>query len=571
MRMVISYSITDAGWRNHLLSFLAPLEDNRLITELWDRGCLQAGASADAEAAAAFRRADLALVLLSARYLADKLLMQQELLPLLAERQSRSLILIPIILSPCLWESVPALNGLTPIPADRSALSQAQSVETALHQVATEISDQARRWHRAQLPTQSYSVPLKTDAKHYSANQETLRIPKLRLEGLPPTRDTRPTLPAVAKPRRDDKSLPATSTLKTMAVGAFIFDLAKSLLKQLHQLAREAAGILIKYKLAATIVSTAGVVIVTAERHQRQPEKRLAPDGSTPRPVVMPLGITPANQPLQLPPPEQIITEAELAAPARQPGQGVQAPTVNAGSPKSSSNKPKDSQQSAYRAAQHEASKADLPRTGLPPLRLHKIVSEPPIRGDILHEIKPTLPTAAKLAYQNKNICRELTASYNVCLAENGTVSYVQVVSGIPNADKEIMAGIGKLIYYSPREPVCFKKNIVYTKNEICDGRIVPAKSAMKDKISKDDYVLLSDNLQRKLKGRGEGGTLTCSYVICVGSDGGVTQVTPEKPVTETISNVDEDEKIITALKKWKFKPQAYEKCFLHILEFHVK
>lgn len=600
MRIVISYSITDAGWRNHLRSFLAPLEDNRLVTELWDRGSLQAGASADAEATAAFRRADMALVLLSARYLADKVLIQQELLHLLNERQSRSLILIPIILSPCLWESVPALNGLTAIPADRSALSQAQSVETALHQVATEISVQARRWHRAQLPTQSYSLPPKTDAKHYSANQETLRIPKLRPEELPPTRDTRLTLTTVAKPRRVNKSLPATSTLKTMAVGAFLFDVAKSFLKQLHQLAREAAGILIKYKLAATIVSAAGVTIVTVERHQRQPEKRLALDGaapdasrsrssrpsglplpgatpssaqpmdSTPLPVIEPLGVTPANQPSRLPSPEKIITKAELAAPARPTGHSVKVPTVHTGSLKSSSSKPKDSQQSAYVAAQHEASKTSLPRTGFPLPRLHRIVTEASIQDDILHETKPALPAQAKLAYQTKNDCRDLTASYNVCLAENGTVSYVQVINGIPNADNEIMASIQKMISYPRREAVCFEKNIVYTKNEVCGGKIVLDNSIMKDKISKYDDILLSKELRGKLEGRGEGGMLTCSYIICVGSNGWVTQVAPAKSIAKTIPKINEDEKIITALKKWRFKPQAYEKCFLHIFEFHI-
>lgn len=179
MRIVISYCASDTRWRNRLRGFLAPIENGNVLVELWDRACIQAGQCADSEAMAAFGRADLALVLVSARYLADRILMRNELPLLFANRRDRGLMLIPIILSPCLWERVPELKNLSPLPKNRIPLSQVASRDGALCNLAKEICIYAEQTLSTNLSFIKHRlVPLdtnRTKAGIFSSKEPTTR------------------------------------------------------------------------------------------------------------------------------------------------------------------------------------------------------------------------------------------------------------------------------------------------------------------------------------------------------------------------------------------------------------
>ena len=143
----ISYSHAekDKAWLERLRVHLRPLERDGLI-EHFDDTNIKPGADWRAEIMAALARAKIAILLVSADFLASDFIAADELPPLLKKAEAGGTIILPVILSPCRFTNTPALarfqavndprtplESLTRAESEAVLLRVADAVEQALH------------------------------------------------------------------------------------------------------------------------------------------------------------------------------------------------------------------------------------------------------------------------------------------------------------------------------------------------------------------------------------------------------------------------------------------------------
>lgn len=96
----ISYSHNDREYLDRLLIHLKPLEKEGLI-DVWADTRLRAGDQWSAEIDQALDRAAVAILLVSADFLASDFITENELPPLLVKAQEQGTGIIPVIIKPC--------------------------------------------------------------------------------------------------------------------------------------------------------------------------------------------------------------------------------------------------------------------------------------------------------------------------------------------------------------------------------------------------------------------------------------------------------------------------------------
>ena len=96
----VSYSHQDKQFLDRLLVHLRPLHKEGRI-ELWSDNRLKAGDRWRDEIELALRRAKVAILLVSADFLASEFIVDNELPPLLASAQERGTRILPVIVTPC--------------------------------------------------------------------------------------------------------------------------------------------------------------------------------------------------------------------------------------------------------------------------------------------------------------------------------------------------------------------------------------------------------------------------------------------------------------------------------------
>jgi len=107
----ISYSRRDAYWLERLQVHLKPLEREHLI-EYWDDTRILAGDRWREEIRAALARAQAAILLISADFLASDFIFDEELLPLLESAQKEGLTVLPLIVAPSRFSRTVELSEL---------------------------------------------------------------------------------------------------------------------------------------------------------------------------------------------------------------------------------------------------------------------------------------------------------------------------------------------------------------------------------------------------------------------------------------------------------------------------
>lgn len=96
----VSYSHQDVEFLRRLMVHLKPLEKERII-ESWVDTKLQAGDQWKKEIEEALNRARVAILLVTADFLASDFIVDNELPPILAKAESQGTRIIPVILKPC--------------------------------------------------------------------------------------------------------------------------------------------------------------------------------------------------------------------------------------------------------------------------------------------------------------------------------------------------------------------------------------------------------------------------------------------------------------------------------------
>ena len=143
-KVFISYSHKDADWLRRLRTQLKPVEREGIIDQ-WDDTKIAAGLQWKEEIRNALETARVAVLLISANFLASDFIAEHELPTLLAHAEKGGTTIIPLILSPCVFTST-SLGRFQAInhPGHSLAALSALEQEEMLVKVAETIAERFR-------------------------------------------------------------------------------------------------------------------------------------------------------------------------------------------------------------------------------------------------------------------------------------------------------------------------------------------------------------------------------------------------------------------------------------------
>jgi hypothetical protein len=112
-KVFISYSHQDAKWLKMLIVHLAHLERIGLV-DRWDDTRIKPGQRWKDEIMNAVHAAKVAILLISAYFMASEFIMNDELPPLLTASKKEGLAILPVIISPCRLERLSQFQAVNP-------------------------------------------------------------------------------------------------------------------------------------------------------------------------------------------------------------------------------------------------------------------------------------------------------------------------------------------------------------------------------------------------------------------------------------------------------------------------
>jgi tetratricopeptide (TPR) repeat protein len=118
----ISYSHRDDQWKSRILAHLE-LVGQPDSYDVWSDRVIEAGADWFEQIRRSISSASVALLLISPNYLASEFILNEEVSRLLVQSSKKELLLIPIIVKPCDWESLNWLRQIQVFPEDGKPLS----------------------------------------------------------------------------------------------------------------------------------------------------------------------------------------------------------------------------------------------------------------------------------------------------------------------------------------------------------------------------------------------------------------------------------------------------------------
>lgn len=142
LRLLITFSPDDRALEDLLVRQLAILRHLEIV-EIWSRDRVRGGGAWREEAERARDHADVALLLISASFLASEALMNEELPRIFDQQKKRGLRVIPVLLAACLWDAHPGLGALRPLPRSGVPIASldGDDRDQALKEIAAEIAE----------------------------------------------------------------------------------------------------------------------------------------------------------------------------------------------------------------------------------------------------------------------------------------------------------------------------------------------------------------------------------------------------------------------------------------------
>jgi hypothetical protein len=142
-RIFISYSHTDLRWISRLDVHLKPIVDNGLVAR-WDDRQIKPGSKWREEIRLAINAASIAILFISADYLASEFITKDELPPLLRAAEEKGCQILPIIVSPCRYLRTLALAEFQAINSPSRPLTRMSTHEReALFSRVAEVIEDA--------------------------------------------------------------------------------------------------------------------------------------------------------------------------------------------------------------------------------------------------------------------------------------------------------------------------------------------------------------------------------------------------------------------------------------------
>ena len=134
----ISYCHQDEPWFDKIRLHIAPLLRKGEIS-IWSDHRILAGQPLGSEIESNMASAELFLLILSPAYFASDYCMNVELAHAISRYESDSAKIIPVIVEPCKWDSIPKLRDLKIIPKDAKPVNLWSNQNSALVEVVDEI------------------------------------------------------------------------------------------------------------------------------------------------------------------------------------------------------------------------------------------------------------------------------------------------------------------------------------------------------------------------------------------------------------------------------------------------
>lgn len=133
VKLFISYSHKDEEMVEQFLRHLAPLKNNYQVEEWYDRK-IQAGERFQDSIDNSLDNADVVCLMISSNFLSSSACLVEKDVALSLQNK-KGLVVMPVILSPCLWSEHKELNGLLAAPTDGKAVSSFIDPNEAWHNV----------------------------------------------------------------------------------------------------------------------------------------------------------------------------------------------------------------------------------------------------------------------------------------------------------------------------------------------------------------------------------------------------------------------------------------------------
>lgn len=157
----ISYSHSDSRWLKRLQVHLKPLERQGTI-ERWDDTKIQAGTKWRHEIERALRSTKVAVLLISADFIASDFIEQNELPPLLKAAEDKGTVILPVIVSPCMFEETKSLSQFHAVNPPSQPLSSMR--KNRQEETLVKVSREIRTALASDLPARAVGGPARRQA-----------------------------------------------------------------------------------------------------------------------------------------------------------------------------------------------------------------------------------------------------------------------------------------------------------------------------------------------------------------------------------------------------------------------